>query len=138
MDKSFGSVVYRRTERCYEFLLVQQASDHHWDMPKGHPENEETPRETALREVLEETNYHIALHSDFSESIHYILPGGEKKKVNFFLGNAVNEGCHKINTHEIICVRWFEYTEAIGIMTFENSREVLIKANDFLIAHELT
>lgn len=55
-----GGVVFRKQgkEETIEYLLVQASKDRsQWVLPKGHIESGEDPRETAVREVLEETGY---------------------------------------------------------------------------------
>jgi len=55
-----GGVVFRKQgkEETIEYLLVQASKDRsQWVLPKGHIEPGEDPRETAVREVLEETGY---------------------------------------------------------------------------------
>ena len=132
MDKSYGAVVFRgRLDEC-QFLLVQHEKDLHWDFPKGHPEQKEHPHETALREVLEETNYHILIQRGFEETIGYILPWGEEKEVTLFLAEAIGEGEGHIDKSEIKLVRWFTYGEALEIITYDNSRDVLKAVRDFL------
>ncbi len=84
MDQSFGAVVYRIHNKHLQFLLVQHSSTYFWDIPKGHPMDKEKPKETAIREVFEETNYQIKLIHNFSQSIQYSLPRGEEKKVEYF------------------------------------------------------
>jgi bis(5'-nucleosidyl)-tetraphosphatase len=132
MDYSYGAVVYRQIDSNYHFLIVQHTSDDHWDLPKGHPDEPETPQETALREVLEETNYHIKLIEGFSKPIQYRLPQGEEKIVTFFLGEAIAKGDRVVNKEEIKQVKWLSYEEAINIMTYDNSRQVLRIARDYL------
>jgi 8-oxo-dGTP pyrophosphatase MutT (NUDIX family) len=52
-----GGVVYRSTNGALQFLLVgpKKEKSGEWILPKGHIEDRETPEETALREVREET-----------------------------------------------------------------------------------
>ena len=95
-------------------------------------ERSETPYETALREVLEETNFHIGLIDGFSESITYRLPHGEEKIVTFFLGEAIADGDIIINKKEIKQVKWCSYEEASKIITYDNSRQVFRIARDYL------
>jgi ADP-ribose pyrophosphatase YjhB (NUDIX family) len=51
-----GGIVWRRDAKTkvLEILLVQDAKDR-WTIPKGHIEEGENPRETAEREIKEET-----------------------------------------------------------------------------------
>ncbi len=132
MDKSYGAVVFRRESEEYQFLLVQHQNDLHWDFPKGHPDQNELPHETALREVLEETNYHILIQKGFEETIGYLLPWGEEKEVTLFLAEAIREGEGTIDKSEIKRVKWLTYGEALEIITYDNSRDVLKAVRDFL------
>ena len=54
-EATAGGIVFRRTKDSkLEILLVQDAKDR-WTIPKGHIEEGETAKETAEREVREET-----------------------------------------------------------------------------------
>ena len=54
-EPTSGGVVWRRTERgAIEILLIQDAKDR-WTIPKGHIEEGETAKQTAEREIREET-----------------------------------------------------------------------------------
>src|SRR5262249_41445497 len=53
-----GGVVFRKRNGAVEYLLVQASKDRtQWVLPKGHIEPGEEPRETAVREVKEETGH---------------------------------------------------------------------------------
>ncbi|NIP78226.1 MAG: NUDIX domain-containing protein, partial [Gemmatimonadetes bacterium] len=54
IETSAGGVVYRRMDGVAYFLLIRDPYEN-WGLPKGHVERGETPEETALREVREET-----------------------------------------------------------------------------------
>ncbi len=88
--------------------------------------------ETAKREVLEETNFHIEIIDGFTESIEYILPDGEDKKVIFYLGNALESGNMIVDKNEIKEIKWFSFENAINLLTYENSKQVLRFAHSFL------
>ncbi|MEI6237261.1 MAG: NUDIX domain-containing protein [Candidatus Saccharibacteria bacterium] len=55
-EPTAGGVVWRRNEKsgAIEILLIQDAKDR-WTVPKGHIEEGETARDTAEREIREET-----------------------------------------------------------------------------------
>ena len=51
-----GGIVFRRDADAIRYLLVTAKNqDKDWVLPKGHIESGESPRETAVREVLEES-----------------------------------------------------------------------------------
>ncbi|GMW06230.1 MAG: NUDIX domain-containing protein [Gammaproteobacteria bacterium] len=50
---SCGAVVLRQTPQGWRFLLLRAFN--HWDFPKGLVEEDEEPKQAALREVCEET-----------------------------------------------------------------------------------
>lgn len=50
-----GGVVYRKCHDDYKFLLIESSDRKEWVLPKGHIEPGENPKETAVREVREET-----------------------------------------------------------------------------------
>jgi 8-oxo-dGTP pyrophosphatase MutT (NUDIX family) len=65
-----GGVVFRNGEAGgVEYLLVRSTDGREWVLPKGHIEPGETPRQTAVREVKEETGHWariVKLESDES------------------------------------------------------------------------
>lgn len=57
-EKSSGGIVYRKQNGKIEILLLEwtNAKDEHiFVIPKGHIEDEETAKDTAIREISEET-----------------------------------------------------------------------------------
>ena len=55
-DVSCGGVVFFFNKHHLPvFLLLKHVPGGHWDVPKGHPEKNETFKETALREIVEES-----------------------------------------------------------------------------------
>ncbi len=61
-------------------LLVKHKKNKRWTQPGGHMEPNETPEETALREVYEETGLHIRLLGDrFPREEDFIRPLGIQK-----------------------------------------------------------
>jgi ADP-ribose pyrophosphatase YjhB (NUDIX family) len=55
-EPTAGGIVWRRNQKTkeVEILLIQDAKDR-WTIPKGHVEPNERPRDTAEREIREET-----------------------------------------------------------------------------------
>ena len=134
-EKSAGIVLFRNDSSKNEFLLLNYPQGH-WDFVKGKVEKNETPHETAKRETREETGIaNIEFIDGFAESVEYDFRFKKEnihKKVIFFLAKT-DEKNIKIS-HEHNDYLWLEYDDALKKTTFENAKNVLIKANEFLSA----
>ena len=132
-EKSAGIVLFRNDSGKNEFLLLNYPQGH-WDFVKGKIEKNETLHEAALRETREETGIsNIEFFDGFEESVEYDFRFKKKdihKKVIFFLAKT-NEKNIKLS-HEHNDYIWLEYDDALKKTTFENAKNVLIKANEFL------
>ncbi len=110
-------------------------SDHsHWDFPKGHIEKGESIKETAEREVEEETGINeMRILPGFKETMKYFFKFKEDnimKFVTFFLAES-NEKKVKLS-QEHIGFKWLPYKEAIEQLTYNNAKAILKKADSFL------
>jgi len=131
-EKSCGAVVYRQSHSEIEFLAIKSKAHGDWGFPKGHMEMGESEQETAKREVLEETGLKVSLVDEFRAAIKYTMPNGKAKEVVYFIGKASAGHTVKIQKEEIQEYRWLKFNEILPLITYENTREVLIKAKDFL------
>ena len=132
-EKSAGIVLFRNDSGKNEFLLLNYPQGH-WDFVKGKVEQNETEREPALRETKEETGIiNIEFIDGFEESVEYDFRFKKEdihKKVIFFLAKT-SEKSIKLS-HEHNDYLWLEYDNALKKTTFENAKNVLTKANEFL------
>lgn len=103
-------------------VLVIQHNQGHWDFPKGHMEKGETEKETAKREVLEETGIEIEIISDEKYIVEYMPKANVQKKVIFFEAKKIG-GKLKKQESEVQNVEWITINKALERITFENSRE---------------
>ena len=133
-EKSAGIVLFRNDSSENEFLLLNYPQGH-WDFVKGKMEKNETPHETAIRETKEETGItNIEFIDGFEESVEYDFRFKREnihKKVIFFLAKT-DEKNIKLS-HEHNDYLWLEYNDALKKTTFENAKNVLSKANEFLL-----
>jgi len=58
-EKSCGALVVRKNGENFDLVLLRHRFGGHWSFPKGHVEAGESERQTALREVREETGLAI-------------------------------------------------------------------------------
>ena len=130
-ENSCGAIVFN--ENTEKILLVKMHNGN-WGFPKGHIEKDETKEETAIREVLEETNVRIKIIPDFEREIKYIPNEKTIKKVTIFMGITQDEEV-TVDTFEIEDFKWCTYEEALKLVTYklqkdvlENARKVFIKS----------
>ena len=91
-EKSCGVLVLRQQVDELYVVLLRHRFGGHWSFPKGHVEAGESERQTALREVREETGLTgIKLMDGFRESVDYSPKPGVKKQVVYFLGTTEQE-----------------------------------------------
>ena len=132
-EKSAGIVLFRNNSDKNEFLLLNYPQGH-LDFVKGKIEQNETLHEAAIRETREETGItNIEFIDGFEESVEYDFRFKREdihKKVIFFLAKT-DEKNIKLS-HEHNDYLWLEYSDALKKTTFENAKNVLTKANEFL------
>ena len=128
-ENSCGAIVFN--ENTEKILLVKMHNGN-WGFPKGHIEKDETKEETAIREVLEETNVRIKIIPDFEREIKYIPNEKTIKKVTIFMGITQDEEV-TIDTFEIEDFKWCTYEEALKLVTYKLQKDVLENARKVFI-----
>ena len=130
-EKSCGVVTYIFINNEIHYLLVRQTNGF-LSFPKGHVEGNETEEETALRECLEETALKATIKKGFREVINYQIPEIDvDKDVVLFVGEIDNLDYHR-QEKEIADIQVYKYQEAYNLLEFDNWKQVLKKANNFL------
>lgn len=129
-EKSCGAVILDAWQKDYKVLLIHQVQGH-WCFPKGHVEKKETEHETAKREIREETGLKVHFVDGFRHTLNYSPSPGISKDVVYFL--AVCRGGHeKIQQEELQGMQWVTPAEAEKMITFDNDRDLLEDAVQFL------
>jgi len=138
-EKSCGAVVFAKNSTEIIYLLLKYEAGH-WDFVKGNVEKGETEQETAIRELREETGIIDARFlDDFRESIFYFYKRNGinvRKEVVFFLMETGNTRIKL--SYEHVGFEWLSYENAIKKLTFRNARDVLQKANNYLIKFRIS
>lgn len=129
-EKSCGVVVFHK-DKNIEYLLLHYPSGH-WDFPKGHVEEVEEEEDTARRETKEETGLDINIIPGFRKRISYFYRHKDLivKDVIFFLAESKIKEVKLSFEHKRF--KWLPFEEAMKLITYQNSKNVLEKANEFL------
>jgi len=133
-EKSCGAVVYCQENKDIKYLLVCEHGGY-WVFPKGHMEAEESERETALREVKEETGLDVALVDGFRVNDEHSLaregrPNTMKQTI-YFLAKYENQTFVPQET-EISRIVLLDYEAAMATLQFDSFKSILTEAHGFL------
>jgi 8-oxo-dGTP pyrophosphatase MutT (NUDIX family) len=105
-----GGLVWRETKAGKELLLVHRKRYGDWTLPKGKREGSESLKETAIREVLEETGYRIRING-FAGAVAYDVQG-VPKVVLYWHMETEGESSMDLDT-EVAKVVWLPGLEAL-------------------------
>lgn len=130
-ESSCGAVVYRDIRGEVRYLLIKNKRSAHWGFPKGHIEPGETKEETAYREVLEETGIHINIIEGFESVSKYKIRDRVEKVVSIFIGTTKDTST-TIQASEIEDYIWLTYDKAMNLLKFDNDKNILKAAYEFL------
>ena len=125
-EKSCGAVVYFMEKGEPFYLLVKNRS-RNIGFPKGHMELGETERQTAEREILEETNVHVKFDESFREFYNYNISFFVKKQAVYFLGKA--EDGNIAIPEDILSYHIASFREAMRLLSFTKERNILKSAH---------
>ena len=89
-EKSCGAVCFHVQKDIIKVLMVQHRLGGHWAFPKGHVEDGETEKETAIREVLEETGVDIEIIDGLRTENTYCPARNITKNVVYFVATATD------------------------------------------------
>ncbi|HUG42568.1 MAG TPA: NUDIX hydrolase [Longimicrobiales bacterium] len=127
LETSAGGVVYRHSGGTTYYLLIRDPYEN-WGLPKGHVEKGETPAETALREVREETGIEaLALREPLKTIDWFFREGADliHKYCHFFLMETPVEDTRPQVEEGITECVWLPLDAALRTMTYDNARQVL-------------
>ncbi len=128
-----GGILYNLDNKIY---LIFNKQNRTYQLPKGHIEKGENSRDAALREVREETGYrNIKIISHKTFKLYYTFNdkysnGAESEKHTiYYVMKILNE--ERIHTKEQddekLDGSWFYLDDAIGRVSFDNIKKILIE-----------
>lgn len=121
-EKSCGAIVFTKENGQIKYVIIQ-SKEGFYGFPKGHTEGTESEKETALREISEETGLIVRLIDGFrTEDTHTFIRNGEirLKNIVYFLAEYCNQTPTAQET-ELISIHLLDYKTAISVFQFESS-----------------
>lgn len=129
-EYSAGAVVYQLINGEPYYALVQEASGY-WGLPKGHIEQNETDKQAALREILEETGLQVQIITGLEEQVQYHIGKNTIKQVTYFLAVFDHQNI-QFNKGELLNAKLLPFHLAMKKLTFPSVRQVLQKAHAYI------
>jgi bis(5'-nucleosidyl)-tetraphosphatase len=122
----FGIIPARKKNTSWQVFIIQHKAGH-WGFPKGHSEVGEDPKQTAERELHEETGLSINAYYDTKPvSIEYIAMSHGKqvhKTAIYFIADVYGEV--RLCPEEISNGLWLDINDVAKRITFDNAQPFL-------------
>src|SRR3989338_8242137 len=126
-DQSFGIVpVYKQGKEILVFILRHLSG--YWGFPKGHPNEGETPLETATRELFEESGLHVdqVLSTKMLQEKYSFRVEGKTihKTVQYFIASVTVKDEVVIDMKEAREGKWVDINAAPMHLTFKEAQRI--------------
>ena len=114
-----GSVTFRQSASEILYLVISSSDGAHWVFPKGHIEPNESPEETALRELREEAGI-------IGEIVDRLpIQSFEKRKEKVSVQYFLVKGLGSVQRNEKRIIRWETLDGALELLSFDEDKMVL-------------
>lgn len=135
IEQCYGFIVVFKEHENMFLILERKETKADWTFAKGHMENGESPKETALRELEEETGIKEIEVLDINpiHEEYEIVRNGEKRlKINDYFIGFVGSKEVEIQEDEIRSYKWVTFEEAFNSFKYERRKQVLKTAQEYL------
>jgi 8-oxo-dGTP pyrophosphatase MutT (NUDIX family) len=132
---SAGGVLVRRLRGEWVFAAIRPAGKPEglWALPKGRIDRGESPEETAVREVAEETGAQGSSVGKLGDIRYVFTWSGERvfKVVSFYLVRYSRGRLGDLpsaTAHEVADVRWLPLADGPSLLAYKGEQEMAAKA----------
>ena len=131
-EPTAGGIVFRMTpdNRDIEILLIQD-SKNRWTIPKGHIEPGETAKQTAVREIGEESGLKEVSVLAWLGKIHFKYRRLDKlvlMTTQVYLVQSMNKKEHPTKEKWMNGIRWFSFSEALDAIEYADIEKLMLIA----------
>ena len=128
--KSYGVIPIFKDKNSFNILLVKNSKGGHWGLPKGTPEKDEKPIDTAKRELFEETgikDIEIKSEPTLEEKYDFEQNGSAYSKTNTYYLGFVNKMTEGNQLDQIDELKWVKINKAQNTLTHQSAIDVVNK-----------
>jgi 8-oxo-dGTP diphosphatase len=125
--RAAGALVHRVGEHEVEVLLVHRPRYDDWSFPKGKCDGDETFAQTAVREVLEETGFHVVLGADLGE-VRYHDQKDRPKVVRYWVATLADPRTADVAfdpNDEVDEILWATTSRAEALLSYRHDADLL-------------
>ena len=130
-EPTAGGVVYRRGKNSgVEILLIQDAKNR-WTIPKGHIEEGEAAKDTAEREIMEETGLKTVKVMNWLGKINFRYRRQQSlvlMTTDIFLVEALGDTNALHPEDWMNGIQWFTANEALNKIEYEDIEKIILVA----------
>ena len=139
-EPTSGGIVFRLTpdNKDIEILLIQD-SKNRWTIPKGHIEQGETAKQTAIREIGEEAGLQHIQVLTWLGKIHFKYRRLDKlvlMTTQVYLVRAIDKTDTPTKEKWMNGIRWFRFNDALEAIEYEDIEKLMLIAKKKIRAGE--
>ena len=127
-DAAFGIVPLTHRQEEWEVFIIRHLHGGHWGFPKGHREGNESPKETAERELSEETGMEVIRYLDYphlTEKYQFIWEGQLlDKSVQYYLAEVTTQ--YSLQEEEISEGKCVSLEDLLSYTTFQGQKKLYL------------
>lgn len=133
-EPTAGGIVFRvdKSGQDIEILLIQDSKGR-WTIPKGHIEKGETAKQTAVREIGEESGlFHIKV-LQWLGKIHFQYRRVDKlvlMTTQIYLVQAMDDEEKPIKEQWMKGIKWFKFNQALDAIEYEDIEKLMLLAKN--------
>ncbi len=129
-EQSYGILPFQREGSVWRVLLILHLHGNHWGFPKGKADGGESPKESAVRELKEETGLDATsflTESPLEERYEFTRKGSRVFKTVLYFP-ALVKGSLSLQTNEVRAAKWADKNDALEQLTFDEAKKLCKEA----------
>lgn len=131
-EPTAGGIVFRlnKAKNDIEILLIQDSKDR-WTIPKGHIEPGETAKQTAIREIGEESGLHHIHVLTWLGKINFKYRRIDKlvlMTTQIYLVRSLDMNESPTKEKWMNGIRWFSFADALDAIEYEDIEKLMLIA----------